>query len=101
MHECCFQSLVLFHCSLQESVVANLHSLDILLGWMQKRKGGREVVRQAIDALQELFCSVLLPDRKLRHFEQQPLQVSLLAHAYVAQSVATSWLRKNQVAEVL
>lgn len=60
---------------LQESVVANLSSLDTLITWVQKRKGGREVVRQAIEALQELFGTVLLPDRKLVHFEQRPLQV--------------------------
>ncbi|KAF5834970.1 CBF/Mak21 family-domain-containing protein [Dunaliella salina] len=59
----------------QESVVANLSSLDSLISWVQKRKGGREVARQAIEALQELFCSVLLPDRKLVHFEQQPLHL--------------------------
>ncbi len=55
--------------------MANLSSLDTLISWVQKRKGGREVVRQAIEALQELFCSVLLPDRRLVHFEQRPLQV--------------------------
>jgi hypothetical protein len=42
---------------------------------VQKRKGGREVVRQAIEALQELMLTVLLPDRKLRFLEQQPVQV--------------------------
>lgn len=56
-------------------MLANLSSLDTLVSWVQKRKGGREVVRQAIEALQELFGTVLLPDRKLLHFEQQPLQV--------------------------
>lgn len=56
--------------------MANLKSLDTLIGWVAKRKGGREVVRQAMEALQELFVTVLLPDRRLKHFEQQPLGVS-------------------------
>ena len=30
----------------QESAVANLKALDSLLGWVQKRKGGKDVVRQ-------------------------------------------------------
>jgi len=89
---------------LQESVVANLTSLDTLITWVQKRKGGREVVRQAVEALQELFCTVLLPDRKLLHFEQQPLQVQgqrvrlllfqcrlSLAHAGVYLLVNSCW----------
>ena len=60
---------------LQESVLANLKSLDTLMSWVQKRKGGREVVRQAIEALQELLLTVLLPNRKLKFLEQQPVQV--------------------------
>ena len=63
------------HCPPQESVLANLKSLDTLLSWVQKRKGGREVVRQAIEALQELMLTVLLPGRKLKFLEQQPIQV--------------------------
>lgn len=31
------------------------------------------VLLQAIDALRELFVAALLPDRKLRFFEEQPL----------------------------
>ena len=30
----------------QESAVANLKALDSLLSWVQKRKGGKDVVRQ-------------------------------------------------------
>ncbi|KAK9820060.1 hypothetical protein WJX72_005600 [[Myrmecia] bisecta] len=58
---------------LQESAVANIKSLDELLKWVTKRAGGRNVVGQAIDALREIFLASLLPDRKLRFFEQQPL----------------------------
>ena len=56
-------------------MLANLKSLDTLMSWVQKRKGGREVVRQAIEALQELLLTVLLPNRKLKFLEQQPVQV--------------------------
>jgi ribosome biogenesis protein MAK21 len=42
----------------QESAVGSLKSLDALLSWVQKRKGGKEVVRQALDALKELFLKV-------------------------------------------
>ena len=52
--------------------------MDTLLSWVQKRKGGKEVVRQAIEALQELMLTVLLPDRKLKFLEQQPIQVWLI-----------------------
>jgi ribosome biogenesis protein MAK21 len=47
----------------------------MLLGWVTKRKGGRSVVQQAIEALQEAFVNFLLPERKLKSFDQQPLQV--------------------------
>lgn len=55
-----------------------MRSLDALLSMVQKRKGGREVVRHAIEALQEAFLTFLLPDRKLKFFTQQPLQVSAM-----------------------
>jgi hypothetical protein len=42
---------------------------------MAKRKGGKGVVAKAMEALQELFLTVLLPDRRLKVLEQQPLQV--------------------------
>jgi hypothetical protein len=59
----------------QESATANLRSLDGLLALMAKRKGGKGVVAKAMEALQELFLTVLLPDRRLKVLEQQPLQV--------------------------
>lgn len=37
---------------LQESAVANLRSLDALLNWVLKRKGGRNVVAQVLYYLQ-------------------------------------------------
>lgn len=67
---------------LQESVIANVKSLDSLTQYVAKRSGGREVVRLAMEALQELFCNVLLPDRKLRFLEQQPLQVGLMQRTH-------------------
>mmetsp|Transcript_8714 Transcript_8714/g.18540 ORF Transcript_8714/g.18540 Transcript_8714/m.18540 type:complete len:1163 (-) Transcript_8714:938-4426(-) len=59
---------------IQESATANMKSLDTLMSWVQKRKGGRDVVRAALEALQELFLTVLLPDRRLRTLEQQPIK---------------------------
>ncbi|EFN54473.1 hypothetical protein CHLNCDRAFT_52919 [Chlorella variabilis] len=57
----------------QDGAAANLASLDGLLAMCGKRGGARAVVTSAMDALKELFTTVLLPDRKLRFFEQQPL----------------------------
>ena len=50
-----------------------MRSLDAMLAWVEKRKGGRAVVGQAIEALREVFVAALLPDRKLRWLAQQPL----------------------------
>ncbi|GIM15448.1 hypothetical protein Vretimale_18225, partial [Volvox reticuliferus] len=58
----------------QESVVSNMKALDQLVSLATKRSGGKELVRQALEALQELFTNALLPDRKLKFLEQQPLQ---------------------------
>lgn len=60
---------------IQESTVANLKALDQLVTLANKRIGTRSIVGSAMDALRELFVSILLPsDRKLRFFEQQPLE---------------------------
>jgi hypothetical protein len=48
---------------LQESVLGNMRSLDGLLGMMAKTSGGKGVVGKALEALQELFMTCLLPDR--------------------------------------
>jgi hypothetical protein len=58
--------------------VANLKALDSLLSLAGKRQGSRQVAASGLEALQELFSTCLLPDRKLRVFEAQPLQVSVL-----------------------
>ncbi|KAK3092452.1 hypothetical protein FSP39_002965 [Pinctada imbricata] len=56
----------------QESPIHNLGSLESLVA-MAKKKGKRECMMSA-DTLRELFISNLLPeDRKLRHFNQNPL----------------------------
>ena len=47
----------------QESVLGNMRSLDGLLGMMAKTSGGKGVVGKAMEALQELFMTCLLPDR--------------------------------------
>ena len=55
----------------QESAVANLKALDSLLVWVQKRKGGKDVVRQVRPSPSALFWSVcwgrwqVLPDQGL------------------------------------
>jgi hypothetical protein len=61
----------------QESAPANVRALDGLLNMMAKRKGGKGVVVSAMGALVELFATALLPDRRLRVLEQQPLQVRM------------------------
>ena len=58
---------------LQDGAAANLPALDGLLSMCGKKGGARAVVGSAMDALRELFIAVLLPERKLRFFEQQPL----------------------------
>lgn len=57
----------------QENPIGNLRSLDGLINMAGKRGGARAVVGTALDALKELWLEVLLPDRKLKFFEQQPL----------------------------
>ncbi|CAD5120512.1 DgyrCDS9078 [Dimorphilus gyrociliatus] len=56
---------------IQESPLHNLPNLDNLIN-MVKKKGRREAMI-ALDTLRELFISDLLPERKLRDFEQCPL----------------------------
>ncbi len=53
--------------------MANLKALDQLVEWVARRKGGRTVVGQAMDAGREIFLTALLPDRKLVALAAQPL----------------------------
>ncbi|CDH11068.1 related to Ribosome biogenesis protein MAK21 [Zygosaccharomyces bailii ISA1307] len=55
---------------IQESPVHNLKSLDTLVSFCNKKS--RTSVLQTINALKDLLLSGLLPDRKLRHFKNQP-----------------------------
>lgn len=55
---------------IQESPVHNLKSLETLVGFCNKKS--RTSVLQSVNALKDLFVSGLLPDRKLRHFKNQP-----------------------------
>ena len=57
----------------QESALANLKAFDELLGWVEKRKGGRAVVPKALDAMKEVCIAALLPERKLLFLADQPL----------------------------
>lgn len=54
----------------QEAPYAHLKSLDGLLHMVSKRGGARAVVGTALDALHELWRDILLPNRKLRYFQQ-------------------------------
>lgn len=55
-----------------ENPVANLRSLDALLGMVTSKVGKRHAL-SGFDVLKELFISSLLPDRKLKTLLQQPL----------------------------
>lgn len=64
--------------SIRESSLANVSELEPLLAFMEKRKGSRELVARSMEALGELFRMYLLPDRKLKFFEQQSVHVRLI-----------------------
>jgi len=55
-----------------ENPVANLRSLDALLGMVTSKVGKRHALT-GFEALKELFISSLLPDRKLKTLFQRPL----------------------------
>ncbi|KAJ0075194.1 hypothetical protein Patl1_33792 [Pistacia atlantica] len=55
-----------------DNPVANLRSLDALLGMVSSKVGKRHALT-GFEALKELFISSLLPDRKLKTLLQRPL----------------------------
>ncbi|XAR49854.1 hypothetical protein NMG60_11004014 [Bertholletia excelsa] len=55
-----------------ENPVANMRSLDALLGMVTSKVGKRHALT-GFEALKELFLSSLLPDRKLKTLFQRPL----------------------------
>ncbi|KAK7389691.1 hypothetical protein VNO78_24949 [Psophocarpus tetragonolobus] len=55
-----------------DNPIANLRSLDALLGMVTSKVGKRHALT-GFEALQELFIASLLPDRKLKTLIQQPL----------------------------
>ncbi|KOM57021.1 hypothetical protein LR48_Vigan11g005300 [Vigna angularis] len=55
-----------------DNPMANLRSLDALLGMVTSKVGKRHALT-GFEALQELFIASLLPDRKLKTLIQQPL----------------------------
>ncbi|KAE9468038.1 hypothetical protein C3L33_00089, partial [Rhododendron williamsianum] len=57
-----------------ENPVANLRSLDALLGMVTSKVGKRHALT-GFEALKELFISSLLPDRKLKTLFQRPLNL--------------------------
>ncbi|XP_004510554.1 protein SLOW WALKER 2 [Cicer arietinum] len=56
-----------------DNPVANLRSLDALLGMVTSKVGKRHAL-SGFEALQELFIASLLPDRKLKTLIQRPLK---------------------------
>ncbi|KAA8540211.1 hypothetical protein F0562_024226 [Nyssa sinensis] len=55
-----------------ENPIANMRSLDALLGMVTSKVGKRHALT-GFEALKELFISSLLPDRKLKTLFQRPL----------------------------
>lgn len=55
---------------IQDSPIHNKKSLDILLGFSNKKSRNSQL--QSLNALKDLFLNGLLPDRKLRYFKNQP-----------------------------
>nr|KYP54387.1 CCAAT/enhancer-binding protein zeta [Cajanus cajan] len=55
-----------------DNPIANLRSLDALLGMVTSKVGKRHALT-GFEALQELFIASLLPDRKLKTLIQRPL----------------------------
>lgn len=51
---------LLVPCALQESVIGNMKALDSLLSMASRRGGGKDVVRQAVEALQARWQCMLL-----------------------------------------
>lgn len=57
-----------------DNTVANIRSLDVLLGMVTSKIGKRHALT-AFEVLKELFVSSLLPDRKLKTLFQRPLNL--------------------------
>lgn len=57
----------------EQNALANMSALDDLIALASKRGGAQGAAGHAVDALKELFMSVLLPDRRLVTFETRPL----------------------------
>ena len=55
----------------QQNVISNIDSLEMLVSWVVRNKGSRDGIGHAVDALSELFSTTLLPDRKLKYFSDQ------------------------------
>ncbi|XP_057981919.1 protein SLOW WALKER 2 [Malania oleifera] len=61
-----------FSVTVAENPIANMKSLDALLGMVTSKVGKRHALT-GFETLKELFISSLLPDRKLKNLFQQPL----------------------------
>lgn len=63
-----------FSVMIGDNTVANIRSLDVLLGMVTSKIGKRHALT-AFEVLKELFVSSLLPDRKLKTLFQRPLNL--------------------------
>lgn len=88
---------------IQEAPAHNIKSFDMMLGLLNKKS--RNAQLQSLNALKDLFINGLLPDRKLRHFKNQPLNMMLskkqLALFYFEDYLKTFYFKVIQVLEVL
>ena len=66
----------------QQDPVGNGKAIDALLDLADgaRTAGGKRGAGQALDALRDLFTGALMPDRKLRRMEQQPIDVLLATY---------------------
>jgi ribosome biogenesis protein MAK21 len=66
----------------QGDPVGNGKALDALLDLADgaRTAGGKRGAGQALDALRDLFTGALMPDRKLRRMEQQPVEALLATY---------------------
>ena len=66
----------------QESPIHNMKSLDTLFSYCNKKSRNSQL--QSLNALKDLFLNGILPDRKLRYFQNQPYLSSSLSDKALA-----------------
>jgi ribosome biogenesis protein MAK21 len=88
---------------IQEAPVHNLKSFDMMVGLVNKKSRTSQL--QSLNALADLLVNGLLPDRKLRYFKNQPLNMMLsmkqLALFYFEDFLKNFYFKIIQVLEKL